>query len=186
MKENPRRAAGWSVVASRQTGLPEAPRPRAERSGQRNTLAGEWEVMIPLPNIPLPTRWPVRLGSTAEGQAGKAKGIGPETQAGKTSPVSAAGLPREPQAFTGRVQPRMERTFGAITLSHKPRSLRASVLSDPLVIRHTARRHHKPKLHASGNSTKLRKASLPSLRTQGSAAHRPQMSRRSHPENRTD
>ena len=135
MKENPRRAAGWSVVASRQTGLPEAPRPRAERSGQRNTLAGEWEVMIPLPNIPLPTRWPVRLGSTAEGQAGKAKGIGPETQAGKTSPVSAAGLPREPQAFTGRVQPRMERTFGAITLSHKPRSLRASVLSDPLVIR---------------------------------------------------
>ena len=135
MKENPRRAAGWSVVASRQTGLPEAPRPRAERSGQRNTLAGEWEVMIPLPNIPLPTRWPVRLGSTAEGQAGKAKGIGPETQAGKTSPVSAEGLPREPQAFTGRVQPRMERTFGAITLSHKPRSLRASVLSDPLVIR---------------------------------------------------
>jgi len=45
----------------------------------------------------------------------KAKGKGNgKRAAAKTS----TGLPREPQAFTGRVQQRMERTFGAITLSN--------------------------------------------------------------------
>jgi len=36
--------------------------------------------------------------------------------------------------YAGRVQQRMERTFGAITLSNKVTPSRASVLSDPLVV----------------------------------------------------
>ena len=40
------------------------------------------------------------------------------------------------EKFDGRVQPRMERMFGAIPLSDKATlSLRASILSNPLVIR---------------------------------------------------
>ena len=48
----------------------------------------------------------------------------------------AAGGPAPwPSGFTGRVQQRMERTFGAITLSPKATLPRASVLSNPLVVR---------------------------------------------------
>ena len=38
------------------------------------------------------------------------------------------------RTFDGLVQQRMERTFGAITLSHQATPPRASVLSDPLVV----------------------------------------------------
>ncbi len=60
------------------------------------------------------------VAGNARGAAGvRAQNEKQKARSGGTPSDTFPGLPRAPQAFSGRVQPRMERTFGAITRSNK-------------------------------------------------------------------